>query len=127
MKAKGEMKMTNENELDYVDMTDEQLADYHFLAASENAQITLQLSENCYRRFGKQLLSDAQKMIFRKIADGILPTSAELEILQSEEIASAIKAVKQVRALAIKRSAELGEEYKPDFVLEDKTKGFAVN
>ena len=119
--------MLNENEFDYEEMTDEQLAARASDDAIEHAQITLQLSENCYRRFGKQLLSDAQKMIFQKIADGILPTSAELEILQSEEIASAIKAVKQVRALAIKRSAELGEEYKPDFVLEDKTKGFAVN
>ncbi len=56
--------MINENEFDYVDMSDEELelelARQAVNEAIEHAKTTLQMSENCYRRFGEQLLTETR-------------------------------------------------------------------
>ncbi len=119
--------MINENDFDYVDMTDEELADYYLQEAVESAQITLQLSENCFRKFGKQILSDTQKTYFQKLADGIIPTDEEEAAMQSEQITLDMQAVKKARELNKQKAAQLGEEYQPEMILEDKTNGFLVN
>ncbi len=119
--------MINENEFDYVDMADEELARQALNEAVESAKITLQLSENCYRRFGKQLLSDEQKQIFENMASGILPTDEEMAAMESEQITLDMQAVIQARELNKKKAAQLGEAYKPELRLEDKTGNFPVN
>ena len=112
--------MINESGFYYEDMTDEQLAAQALEAAIEHAEITLQLAENCYRKFGKQLLTDSQKAYFQNIANGNLPTD-------EEQIEYYIEAVKQARELNKQKAAQLGEEYQPEMILEDKTEGFAAN
>ncbi len=119
--------MINENEFDYEEMTDGELAAQALEAAIEHAQITLQLSENCYRKFGKQLLSDTQKTYFQNVANGILPTDEEQAAMESEQITLDMQAVKQARELNKQKAAQLGEEYQPEMILEDKTSGFLVN
>ncbi len=112
--------MTTKNELDYEDMTDEQLADYHLQEAVEHAKVTLQMAENCYQKFGKQILSDVQKSYFENMANGILPTD-------EEQINFDIESVKQAREADRQRSVELGGAYEPTLTFEDKTDSFAVN
>ncbi len=127
--------MINESEFDYVDMTDEELtpqalkdAIQHALnEAIENAKITLQLSENCYRKFGKQLLSETQKSYFQNMANGILPTDEEQAAMDNELITLDIQAVKKAREINKQQAAELGEAYTPELIFEDKTEGFGVN
>ncbi len=119
--------MINENEFDYVDMTDEELAEQAFDDAVEHARITLQLSENCYRKFGKQLLSETQKSYFQNVANGILPTDEEQAAMDNEQITLDMQAVKQARELNKQKAAQLGEAYKPELRLEDKTEGFGIN
>jgi len=118
--------MINENEFDYEDMTGEELADYHLREAFESAQITLQLSENCFRKFGKQLLSETQKSYFQKIVSGKLPTGEEEAAMQSEQITLDMQAVKQARQFAKQAVARLGEAYTPELVFQDRT-GDGVN
>ena len=113
--------MINENEFDYEDMTGEELADYHLREAFESAQITLQLSENCFRKFGKQILSETQKSYFQKIVSGILPTDEEQAAMQSEQITLDMQAVKQARQLAKQTAAQFGEAYTPELVFQDIT------
>jgi type III secretory pathway component EscR len=119
--------MTNENEFDYVDMTDEELARQALNDAIESAQITLQLSENCYRKFGKQLLSETQKSYFENVANGILPTDKEQATLDNEQITLDMQAVIQARELNKQQAAKLGDAWQPELRLEDKTEGFGVN
>ena len=119
--------MINENEFNYEDMTGEELADYHLQKAIAHAETTLQLSENCFRKFGKQLLSETQKSYFQNVANGILPTDAEMEVLDNEQITLDMQAVKQARELNKQKAAQLGEAYKPELRLEDKTDGCPVN
>ncbi len=119
--------MINENEFDYEDMTNEELAEYHLQEAVESAQITLQLSENCFRKFGKQLLTETQKAYMQKMASGVIPTDEEEAAMQSEQITLDMQAVKQARELNKQKAAQLGEAYKPELRLEDKTEGFGVN
>ena len=113
--------MTNENEFDYEEMTDEQLAARTLDDAIEHAQITLQLSENCYRKFGKQLLSDTQKTYFQNVANGILPTDEEQAAMESEQITLDMQAIIQARELAKQTAARLGEAYTPELVFQDRT------
>jgi type III secretory pathway component EscR len=113
--------MINENEFDYVDMTDEELAARAFNDAVEHAKITLQLSENCYRKFGKQLLTDTQKTYFQNMANGILPTDEEQAVMDNEQITLDMQAVKRARQLAKQTAARLGEAYTPELVFQDKT------
>ncbi len=112
--------MTDENKIEYEDMTDEQLADYHLEEAVDHAKTTLELNERCYKKFGKQMLSDIQKSYFEKQASGILPTD-------EEQIEMNVETVKQAHENEKRRSAELGEAYEPILAFEDKTEGFAVN
>ncbi len=107
----------NENELEYIDVTDEQLADYHLKEAIEHAKLTLQMAERCYQKFGKQLLSDTQKNFFEKVASGILPND-------DEHIDVGIEMTSQAREAEKRRFAELGKDYTPTLTLEDKTDGF---
>jgi type III secretory pathway component EscR len=113
--------MINENEFDYEEMTDEELAAQALDDAIEHAQITLQLSETCYRKFGKQLLSDAQKTYFENIANGKLPTDEERAVMESEQITLDMQAVMQARRLAKQTAARLGEAYTPELVFQDRT------
>jgi hypothetical protein len=113
--------MINENEFDYVDMTDEELAEQAFDDAIEYAQITLQLSENCFRKFGKQLLSETQKSYFQNMANGILPTDEEQAAMENEQITLDMQAVKQARELNKQTAAKLGDAYTPEFVFQDRT------
>jgi type III secretory pathway component EscR len=119
--------MINENEFNYVDMTDEELAQQALNEAVESAKVTLQMAENCYRRFGKQLLSETQKAYFENMANGIFPTDEERAALESEQITFDMKAVIQARELNKQKAAQLGEAYKPELRLEDKTDSFPVN
>ncbi len=116
--------MVNENEFDYVDMADEELARQASNEAVEHAKITLQMAANCYRRFGKQLLTETQKAYFQNMANGILPTDEEQAAMESEQITLDMQAVKRARELNKKKAAQLGEAYKPELRLEDKTDSF---
>ena len=113
--------MINENEFDYVDMTDEELARQAVNEAIEHAKITLQMSENCERRFGKQLLSETQKAYFENMANGILPTDEEQAELESEQITLDMQAVIQASELAKKTAVSRGEAYTPELVFQDRT------
>ncbi len=113
--------MINENEFDYEDMTDEELAAQALEDAIEHAKITLQLSENCYRKFGKQILSETQKSYFQKMANGILPTDEEQAAMDNEQIPLDMQAVIRARELAKQTAARLGEAYTPELVFQDKT------
>ncbi len=113
--------MINENDFDYVDMTDEELAQQALNEAVESAKFTLQLSENCYRKFGKQLLSETQKSYFEKMANGILPSDQEQAAIEGEQITLDMQAVRQARELNKQKAEKLGEAYQPEFILEDKT------
>jgi hypothetical protein len=114
-------EMINENEFDYEDMTNEELAEYHLQEAVESAQITLQLSENCFRKFGTQLLTETQKAYFQKMASGVIPTDEEEAAMQSEQITLDMQAVIQARESAKQSSARLGEDYAPELVFQDRT------
>jgi hypothetical protein len=118
--------MINENEFDYVDMANEEieLTRQALNEAVDHAKITLQLSENCYRRFGEQLLTETQKAYFQNMANGILPTDEEQAAMESEQITLDMQAVKQDRELNKQKAAQLGEAYKPELHLEDKTDSF---
>jgi hypothetical protein len=105
----------------YTDLTDEELAAQALNEAIEHAKITLQLSENCYRKFGKQIMSDAQIEIFQTMAKGILPTDAEMEIMNNEQITFSMEAIKKARQINIQKAEKLGVAYQPEFILEDKT------
>ena len=105
----------------YTGQTDEKLAAQALKEAIEHAKITLQLSENCYRKFGKQLLSESQKSYFEKMANGILPSDEEQSAIESEQITHDMQAVKQARELDKQKAEKLGEAYQPEFILEDKT------
>ncbi len=113
--------MINENEFDYEEMTDGELAAQALEAAIEHAEITLQLAENCYRKFGKQLLSDTQKTYFQNVANGILPTDEEQAAMESEQITLDMQAVILARELAKQTAARLGEAYTPELVFQDRT------
>ncbi len=119
--------MINENDFDLEEMTDEQQAAQALEDAIEHAQITLQLSENCYRKFGEQILSETQKAYFEKMASGVIPSDEEEAAMKSEQITLDMQAVKQARELNKQQAAQLGEAYKPEIFLEDKTEGFGVN
>lgn len=109
------------NEFDYEEMTDGELAAQALEDAIEHAQMTLQLSENCYRKFGKQLLSDAQKTYFENIANGKLPTDEEQAAMQSEQITLDMQAVIRARELAKQAAVSLGEDYAPELIFQDRT------
>ncbi len=113
--------MINENEFDYEDMTNEELAEYNLQEAVKSAQITLQLSENCFRKFGTQLLTETQKAYFQKMASGVIPTDEEEAAMQSEQITLDMQAVIQARESAKQSSARLGEDYAPELVFQDRT------
>ena len=113
--------MINENEFNYEEMTNEELARQAFNDAIESAQITLQLSENCFRKFGKQILSETQKSYLQKIASGILLTDEEMEAWDNEQITLDMQAVIQARQLAKQASARMGEAYLPELVFQDRT------
>ncbi len=119
--------MTNENEFNYEEMTNEELARQALNDAIESAQITLQLSENCFRKFGKQLLSETQKSYLQKIASGILLTDEEMEAWDNEQITFDMQAVIQARELNKQQAAKLGDAWQPELRLEDKSEGFGVN
>ncbi len=104
-----------------IDMTEEEQAAQALNEAIEHAKITLQLSENCYRKFGKQLLSESQKSYFEKMANGILPSDEEQSAVESEQITLDMQAVRQARELNKQKAEKLGEAYQPEFILEDKT------
>ena len=111
--------MTDEQLMD-LGLSDEQLAQIYSERAVESAKITLQLSENCCRKFGKQLLSDTQKSYFQNVANGILPTD-------EEQFSVDVEMLKQSRESDKQQSAKLGDAYKPILTFEDKTEGFGVN
>jgi hypothetical protein len=113
--------MINENDFDYVDMTDEELADYHLQKAIAHAETTLQLSENCFRKFGKQILTETQKAYFQTLASGVIPTDEEEAAMQSEQITLDMQAVKKARELNKQKAAQLGEAYTPELVFQDRT------
>ncbi len=123
--------MTDENDFDDFDMrdeefttvawSDEQLAEIYLERAREWADTTLQLAGNCYRRFGKQLLSDEQKQILENTARGILPTDKEMSAMESEQITLDMQDITQARELNKQKAVQLGEAYKPERRLEDKT------
>jgi hypothetical protein len=113
--------MINENEFNYEDMTGEELAEYHLREAVESAQITLQLSENCFRKFGKQLLTDTQKAYMQKMASGVIPTDEEEAAMQSEQITLDVQGAISAREAAKQESAQLGEAYTPELVFQDRT------
>ncbi len=113
--------MTNENEFDLEETTNEELARQALNDAIESAQITLQLSENCYRKFGKQLLSETQKSYFQKVANGILPTDEEQAALDNEQITLDMQAVIRARELAKQAAVSRGEAYTPEIVFQDRT------
>ncbi len=113
--------MINENEFDYVDMTDEELARQALNDAVESAKITLRMAENCYRKFGKQLLSETQKAFFENMANGILPTDEEQTAIDNEQITLDMQAVIQARQLAKQTADRLGEAYTPELVFQDRT------
>ncbi len=113
--------MINENGFDLEDMTNEELAEYYLQEAVESAQITLQLSENCYRKFGEQILSETQKAYFEKMASGVIPSDEEEAAMKSEQITLDMQAVKQARELNKQQAARLGEAYAPELVFQDKT------
>ena len=119
--------MINENEFDYVDMTDEELARQALNKAVESAKITLQMAENCYRKFGKQLLTQTQKAYFQNMANGILPTDEEQTAMDNEQITLDMQAVKQAREFNKQQAAKLGDAWQPELRLEDKTEGFGIN
>jgi hypothetical protein len=123
--------MKNEKDFDYFDndedftivaWSDEQLAEIYLERAREWADTTLQLARNCYRRFGKQLLSDEQKQVFENMASGILPTDEEMAAMESEQITLDMQDIKKARELNKQKAAQLGEAYKPELRLEDKTR-----
>ncbi len=113
--------MTNENGFDLEEMTNEELAEYYLQEAVESAQITLQLSESCYRKFGKQLLTDTQKAYMQKMASGIIPTDEEEAAMKSELITLDVQGAIRAREAAKEASAQLGEDYAPELVFEDRT------
>ena len=112
--------MIDENEFDYVDMTDEQLAQQALNEAVESAKITLQMSENYYRKFGKQSLTETQKAFVENMANGILPSN-------EEQITFGLETLKQARELVKQQRAELGEAFEPILTFEEKTDSFPVN
>ena len=113
--------MINENEFNYEEMTDGELAAQALEDAIEHAQITLQLSENCYRKFGKQLLSDTQKAYMQKMASGIIPTDEEQAAMESEQITLDMQAVIRARRLAKQAAVSRGKAYTPELVFQDRT------
>jgi hypothetical protein len=113
--------MINENEFNYEEMTNEELARQALNDAVESAKITLRMAETCYQKFGKQLLTETQKTYFQKLASGILPTDEEQAAMQSEQITLDVQAVIQARQLAKQAAAQMGEEYTPELVFQDRT------
>jgi len=113
--------MINENDFDLEEMTDEKQAAQALEDAIEHVQITLQLSENCYRKFGKQLLSDTQKAYFENMVNGILPTDQQQAALESEQITLDMQAVIRARELAKQAAVSRGEAYTPELVFQDRT------
>ncbi len=113
--------MINENDFDFEEMTNEELAEYHLQEAVESAQITLQLSENCFRKFGTQLLTDTQKAYMQKMASGVIPTDEEEAAMQSEQITLDVQGAISAREAAKQASARLGEDYAPELVFQDRT------
>ncbi len=113
--------MINENDFDYVDMTDEELARQALNDAVESAQITLRMAETCYRKFGKQLLTETQKAYFQKLASGILPTDEEQAAMKSEQITLDVQGAIKARETAKQSSVSSGEDYAPELVFQDRT------
>ena len=118
--------MTDENEFDLEEMTNEELADYNWQKAVEHAETTLQLSENCFQKFGKRFLTETQQRYFENTANGILPTDDEQAAMESETITLNMEAVKRARELARQTADRLGEAYEPELVFHDRTDS-AVN
>jgi transcriptional regulator of aromatic amino acid metabolism len=118
---KGAIKMTNENGFDLEEMTNEELAEYYLQEAVESAQITLQLSESCYRKFGEQLLTDTQKAYMQKMASGVIPTDEEQAAMKSELITLDVQGAIRARGAAKQASAQIGEAYTPELVFQDRT------
>ncbi len=69
-----------------LDLPDEQLAEIYIELGVRQVKLALGMNERCYQRFGKKILSDTQETIFRKMADGILPTDDELKTLDDFQI-----------------------------------------
>jgi hypothetical protein len=113
--------MINENEFNYEEMTNEELAAKALRRAMNHAQITLQLSENCYRKFGERIISDEQTAIFKKIASGILLTDEEMEVVVNEQITASMEAVVYAREADKQAAVSLGEAYTPELVFQDRT------
>jgi len=113
--------MTDE-ELAEFNLTDEILAEIHLEKGIEHFTAALEMAERCYKKFGVQLLSDAQKAIYKRVVKNrVCPTDEEMDILTDEQITSDMKAVKAQRELESKRAEDLGEAYTPELVFQDKT------
>ena len=129
--------MINEHELDYVDMSDEELselnlsneklAEIYAEKAAYAAEMTLRMDEICYRKFGAKRLSDEQRTVFQKMAARLEVSDEEMQILKDAQISSRMEEISQARETELNKSAELGEQYEPILVFEDKTDGYAVN
>jgi hypothetical protein len=114
--------MINENEFDYVDMTEaEELAEQALDDAMDHAKMTLQLSERCFLKFGKRLLSDTQKAYFEKLAGGTLPDDEEQAAMEREQITLDMQAVVLAREAAKQKAAQQGEAYEPELLFQDRT------
>jgi plasmid rolling circle replication initiator protein Rep len=113
--------MTNEYGFDLEEMTNEELAEYNLQEAVKSARITLRMAENCYRQFGKQLLTDTQKTYFENLANGILPTDEEQAAVKSEQITLDMQGAISAREAAKQESAQLGEDYAPEILFQDRT------
>jgi hypothetical protein len=113
--------MISEYGFDLGEMTDEELAEYNLQEAVKSAQITLRMAENCYRKFGKQLLTDTQKAYFLKLSSGILPTDEEQAEMKSEQITLDVQGAISARQKAKQDAAQLGEDYAPELVFQDRT------
>jgi hypothetical protein len=103
------------------DMTDEEQAAQALKTAIEHAQTILRLAENCYQKFGKQILSDTQKFYFQNVANGNLPTDEEQAAIESEQIALDMQSVIRARDLAKRAALAQGEAYTPEIVFQDRT------
>jgi hypothetical protein len=113
--------MTNENDFDLEEMTNEELAEYHLQEAIVYAETTLQLSESCFRKFGKQLLTETQKAFMQKMASGVIPTDEEQAAMQSEQITLDVQGAIRAREAAKQAAVSRGEDYAPELVFQDRT------
>ena len=129
--------MINEHELDYVDMSDEEILELNL--SNEKlveiyteksviaAKMTLEMDERCFQKFGIKQLPDEQRAVFQKIAARLDVSDEEMQVLQDAQISSRMELIEMAREDEIEKSAALGEQYEPIITFQDRTDGYAVN